>query len=456
LFPALGNPGIDVVDYDVELSYDHSADRLSGSVTLQIDPIDDRPSFTLDSDGPVVSAVTVDGTPASFRAEPPELRITPAAPLQHGRRAVVVVTYTVEPLAGTSDVGLPSGWYSTAGGSYVLDEPDGTRTWLPSDDHPSDKATFTFGITVPDGVTAVANGRHVGTTPTCCGASRWEWREDRPMATYLIQVLTGHYDIVESTGPHGLPIVSAVLSDRRADAQPYLDTPAAQITFLEQWFGPYPLDRYGIAITDSEPGLAMETQERSMFSTGDLAAPTPGEQEQFLLSHELAHQWFGDAVTPARWRDIWLNESFATYAQWMWLEHAGFTTISDEADSALDRRRASPGATGGPSADDLFGFNSYEGGAIALHALRLTIGDDAFFGVLRRWVTENNGSSRTTADFEHLAELVSGQDLHQLFADWVFAVRPPRAFPTAGTAATPSTVPPTGGTASSVAALSGR
>jgi aminopeptidase N len=212
--------------------------------------------------------------------------------------------------------------------------------------------------------------------------------------------------------------------------QKYFDSIGDEISWFETQFGPYPFSRYGLAFTDSKSGLAVEMQERSLFSRDDFTSGLLGENEQGLLSHELAHQWFGDAVTPNRWTDIWLNESFATYAQWMWLEHAGFTSVTEAAQLALARRPS--GATGTPSLEEMFGWNSYEGGAVVLHALRRTIGDRQFFEVLRRWVADNNGMSRSTADFIHLAESVSGQSLQSFFAAWLYAEKVPTKFPDAG------------------------
>jgi aminopeptidase N len=220
-----------------------------------------------------------------------------------------------------------------------------------------------------------------------------------------------------------------VLRADRQRVQPYLDSIDDQIDFFDDWFGPFPLDRYGIAITDSFSGLAMETQGRSLFSRDDLDGEA-GYLQEMLLSHELAHQWFGDAVTPLQWRDIWLNESFATYGQWMWLEHARLGRLEDEAEHSLDLRHSQRGnPTGLPDERDLFGFNSYDGGAVVLHALRRTIGDDGFFALLQRWVRDNNGTSRSTQDFIALAEEVSGLDLDQFFDDWLFARELPAEYP---------------------------
>jgi aminopeptidase N len=428
LYPALGNPGIDVVSYAVDLAYDHDARALTGSVTLVVMPTEDRTSFTLDSSGPVVGRVVVDGVDAAFQADDPELRITPTVPLRRGQQVQVRVEYTATPDALSSGALLPAGWFNTLDGSYVLNEPDGARTWLPSNDHPSDKATWTFQVTVASGVTAVANGALVSSTDGPQGTT-WVWREDDPMPTYLVMLATGQYELVEGAGPAGLPLLSAVLTTDRQKVQPYLDSIDDQIDYFDDFFGPYPLDRYGIAVTDSLGGLAMETLGRSLFSRTDLNGDV-GYIQELLLSHELAHQWFGDAVSPLRWQDIWLNESFATYGEWMWLEHAGLTTLDEEASQTLNERQQSTGnPTGSPTAAGLFDYNSYQGGAVVLHALRRTIGDDKFFTVLQRWVAENNGTSRSTDDFILLATEVAGIDLTQLFDDWLYADTLPAAFP---------------------------
>jgi aminopeptidase N len=426
LFPDLGNPGIDVDHYDVALSYDAGARHLEGTVTLQLHFTEPLTQFTLDSEGPQVTAVTVDGVAAPFFVASPELVVALPAPVASPRAGVVVVTYSVNPKPIPSPGGLTAGWYPTAGGSYVLNEPDGARSWLPSNDHPSDKATYRFEITVPTGVTAVANGGLVDHSSTG-GKDTWVWEETHPMTTYAISVITGAYDLVDGVGPHGLPLLHAVLHADRALMQPFLDVTAEQISYFEQWFGPYPFDRYGVSITDSSGGDAMETQERSLFSRDDFETGKLGSYQQLLLSHELSHQWFGDAVTPARWKDIWLNESFATYAQWMWLEHIGAGTVDSAARAALANRP--PRSTGNPTAAELFDFDSYDGGAVVLHALRRTIGDDQFFTLLRTWVQSNLGQVRTTPDFVGLAEKVAGRDLTTFFATWLDATNPPSAFP---------------------------
>jgi aminopeptidase N len=429
LYPALGNPGYDVTHYDVDIGYDTDTQILDASVGIDLVPTEVRDEFKLDATFTGTESVTVDGAAAQFVEDSPELRITLDDEWEVGTTTRVEILYSITPTLLEGDGGFPLGWFDTDGGSYVLNEPDGARSWLPSNDHPADKATFRFVIRTPPGVTGVANGDLVEHTTDSAGEV-WVWDNPDPTTTYLLQVLTGDYEVIEGVGPNDLPLLSVVLREDVALMQPFIDTMSAQIDYFDDFFGPYPLSRYGLAITDSFGGLAMETTGRSLFSREDFIGGTVGYVQDLLLAHELAHQWFGDAVSPARWQDIWLNESFATYAQWMWLAGQGYQTLDDQATQALEFRDLRP--TAEPTASDLFGYNSYDGGAVVLHALRGTVGDDAFFELLRTWVSENSGSSRTTEDFMALAERVSAADLTGFFDTWLFAATVPQTFPAAG------------------------
>jgi aminopeptidase N len=441
LFPDLGNPGIDVASYDVRIDYDPESGRIDGDVTLEIDVTEDGTGFTLDAVGLAVDAVTVDGEAVTFVDGGPELSIAPGAPRWAGEQVELNVRYHARAGGWSSSAGLPAGWFATDGGSYVLNEPDGARTWMPANDHPSDKATWRFELTVPSGVEAIANGR-LERHDTAGDRETWVWVHDEAMATYLVQLLTGQYELVEATTPAGLALTSAVLDatpevagDAAAEVDGYLAAIPEQIAFFEGLFGPYPLQSYGISITDSRPGLAMETQGRSMFSEADLPDLASGEQPgyfpQLLLAHELAHQWFGNAVTPARWQDIWLNESFATYAEWLWLDHLGLDDLEASATRGLQARQVPTVATGDPPVQDLFGAEVYEGGAVVLYALRQLLGPDALHALLREWVTANAGQSATTDDFAALVEArhPDATDWDRFWDEWLFSPSVPSAYP---------------------------
>jgi aminopeptidase N len=428
LYPDLGNPGIDVQHYDVTLHFDRATGTIDATAALHIAATEHLDRFTLDAVGLDVASVTVDGLDAEFATDDPELRITPPAPLSTGEMFDVVVTYSAEANGGTISAGVSAGWFETDNGSFVLNEPDGARTWLPSNDHPSDKATYHFTITVPAHVSAVANGALVSHDTTSAGEV-WVWDEPDPMTTYVIQLLTGPLDIVTGTAPNGVAMTSALQAGDQSLMQPYLDSTAAQLDFFDDWFGPYPFTSYGVAMTDGYIGGAMEEQGRSLFSRSDFESGETDANTELLLSHELAHQWFGDGVSPADWSDIWLNESFATYGQWMWLEHQGYGTVDDYANESLAQRRGSREATGKPTLAGLFGFEVYEGGAVVLQALRKTVGDEVFFATLRSWVQDNLGTSRTSRDFIELASKQAGRDLTALFDTWLYSADVPATYP---------------------------
>ncbi len=430
LFPELGSSDVDVVSYDVRLAVDPEADTIAGEVAIVADVRPGVDALPLDAVGLDVTGARVDGVPVSFELLDNELIVD--LPDERARRVEAVVEYTALPDGSPSRSGLPVGWFQTADGSHVLNEPDGARRWLPSNDHPSDKATWRFELDVPPGTAAVANGELISEGG---GGRPWIWQETDPMPTYLVQLIVGDYDVVEGvplTDAEGdtVPLVHAVPAGAAADYEVYERTIGAQMEFFEERFGPYPLERYGLAFIDSAPGMAMETLGRSQFSERDFTRRELGAGQQLLLAHELAHQWFGNAVSPARWDDIWLNESFATYAQWLWLDEVGLQDLDAVAGRTLAQRQQGTKATGDPEVQDLFGFESYDGGATVVHALRLTMGDDAFFELLRTWIADHAGTSQSSETFEELASEVHGADLGPFFEEWLYATELPGSYPT--------------------------
>jgi aminopeptidase N len=428
LFPDLGSADLDVQSYDLRLRYDAPTHRIDATVTITTllhRPLD---VIALDAEELVVEAVTVDGAAATFERTPTELLVHPAATAPVDRPVVVAVTYHDDRHDIEAPVAFGSGWFPTDDGSWVLNEPDGARAWLPSNDTPSDKATWHFELTVAAGLTAVANG-HLGGEQPAGDATTWIWDEAVPMATYMVQLLIGDYSILDGGTAGTTTLTNVALRGDVDRMRRYFDRTAEQIAYFEGLFGPFPFDHYGVAFAQSVGGVAMEMLGRSMLSRADFDGPVDERTEMFQ-SHELAHQWFGDAVTPAHWEDLWLNEAFATYGQWLWLDHTGRLDLDATAAEVLAARQGPGDPTGRPGdAADLFDFDRYEGGAVVLQALRGEIGDDAFFTLLRRWVAENTGTSRTTADFVALADDVAGRDMTAFFADWLYADSLPAAFP---------------------------
>lgn len=417
LYPLLGNGGYDVAHYTIVLMADPVSNTISGTTTISATALVDLASFNLDLSGLTVQAVTVNDQPATFARAGQELTITPSALLANGAAFRVAVTYNGTPTP-VSDPGVPFeavGWlHFDEVGTYVLSEPSGAMSWYPSNNHPSDKATYTFQITVPEPYVVAANGLLVDEIDL--GEARtFVWAASDPMTTYLATVNIAQFDMVGSEGPDGLPIINFFPPASSARLQRNFAVTNEMIEYFSALVGPYPFESYGAIVMEVPFGGALETQTRSIFgrtATVDM-----------IIAHELAHQWFGNSVGPASWRDIWLNEGFATYFHHLWTEHekgqSVFTATMRGMHAAI-RARALP-APGNPTLDELFGSAVYERGAWTLHALRLLVGDETFFTILRTYYAQHQGGTASTADFIAVAEAVSGEDLTDFFQAWLYA-----------------------------------
>ncbi|MCZ2828885.1 M1 family metallopeptidase [Modestobacter sp. VKM Ac-2986] len=425
-FPAAGNGGYDVSHYDLGLSYDPATGRLDGTAVISLTATADLDSFSLDLRRLTATSVLVDGKRATFEQLPPdgsglggELVVRTRPKLKAGSTHTVTVVYGGVPGRPVDSGGELYGFVSTPDGALVASEPEGAATWFPVNDVPTDKATYDFRITVPEGKTAIANGEPVGTPTTTGGRTTFVWRASDPMASYLATASIGDYTTTTSTGPHGLPIIDFVERDltaaARAQTLASLALQPRMITFFEGIYGPYPFTSYGSIVDDDGVGYALETQTRPVYSR---------TASETTVAHELAHQWVGNSVTLEQWRDIWLNEGFATYSQWLWTESRGGATVQQRFDTVYRTAATSTlwsVPPGDPGAADLFARSTYDRGAAALQALRVEIGDPAFFAVLRAWTTENADGNVTTADFVALSERISGQQLDAFFQAWIYA-----------------------------------
>jgi aminopeptidase N len=424
-FPELGNPGYDVEHYLVELAVDPVANTLAGRVMITAAATDDLEVLHLDLLGLSVDGVVVDGAEASFSREGAKLIVDPAGVLPAGEGFAVTVAYHGTP-QNLHTLGFPLGWVQAGELTYVVAEPDGARTWLPCNDHPGDKAAFTFRITAPEGNTVAANGSLVEVRAGE-GESTFVWDMPEPMATYLATVVVGDLARVEWGTAAGVLLRDYLPADLAAQPPASLARVAEMVEFFAGLFGPYPFAEYGHAVVPGLPG-ALEDQTLCIFGREALEtifdADPYGPGSEAVVAHELAHQWFGDSVTPATWQDIWLNEGFATFAQWLWMEHdrgaeayrqevAGSHAWVAEGPHPLP---GDPGATG----EEMFHDSVYLRGGLTLHALRVEVGDETTREILRAWVDRFAYGNATTADFIALAEELSGRDLSSLFRAWLF------------------------------------
>jgi aminopeptidase N len=255
------------------------------------------------------------------------------------------------------------------------------------------------------------------------GSRTWVFERPEPTATYLVSVQIGRYEELELAGGR-VQQVAGVPARLRKDAARDLGRHGKIMEACEGFFGPYPFGNYVVVVTDDELDDPIEAQGMSIFGANHVDGNRTHER---LVVHELAHQWFGNSLTIADWRHIWLNEGFATYAEWLWSEVSGGRSVRAHAREWHEAIAAQPAdlVLADPGADRLFDPRVYKRGALTLHALRLRIGDERFFGLLRAWCARYRHGSVTTEQFITLAGVHAGTDLSRFFVNWLYEGAPP-------------------------------
>lgn len=413
--PALGNTGYDVLHYDLALRIDPGETYLEGSATITAAArLHNLTEFSLDFAGFEIRSITLDGAAVDYLREGTKLVIRPAQPLAIDQEFVLALAYAGAPVQESSPY-VPFfhhlGLQFLGNSAFAYNQPDGAHTWFPCNDHPTDKATFRFAVTVPAGLTAVANGTPAG-VEELDGETTFRWEHPYPMATYLAMVAVGEYEIIDGSSPAGIPLQHFVFADIRQPFQDAADVTGEALDWMAQTFGPYPFDRYGF-VTTRVIRASLETQGNVLLSDLMLNEET--------VVHEIAHMWFGNWVTMASWADMWHNEGFAVYISMMWetRDNPGALNIFMQNLEARVGREASADPLGNLSPNLLFGFDSYQRGALMLHTLRSLVGDEAFFQALRVYLERFGGGAATREDFFGVFEEVSGVELDGFVVEWL-------------------------------------
>ncbi|WP_114853648.1 M1 family metallopeptidase [Brachybacterium sp. YJGR34] len=414
--PGHGDARYDVVHYDLSLGYKVEGNRLDGEATLTLRPLVAAEELHLDLHGLQVQKVSVDGRGQKASHHHGRLVIRCAA--RPGQQLTVRVKYSGKPRPVRSRVLGGAGWEELEDGVIVAAQPHGAPSWFPCNDRPDSKATYSLSLSAPPDYTVAFSGE-LRETRRRGNAVTWVYEQAVPMATYLATVQIGRYELVEHPGTL-VPVRSYVpaRTDRAVLAETFGRQPA-MLTFFSSLFGDYPFPSYTSVITEDELEIPLESQGLSTFGRNLL---DPAWESVRLIAHELSHQWFGNAVTLRRWQDIWLHEGFACYCEWLWAEESGVSTVQEEVDrhhGALAHLEQDDLLMVDPGPELMFDDQLYKRGALTLHALRVEVGDAAFFEILRRWVREHRGGGVTTDMFLEHAQHVAGRDLSALFGAWL-------------------------------------
>jgi aminopeptidase N len=408
--------GLDVTRYELELDYRVASNRLDASA--RVHAVAQRPldRFSLDLAHLRVTKVLVDGRrPERWTHRDGRLVVRPERVVAPGSALVVEVQYAGHPRPVSGPWGAV-GWEELTDGVIVAGQPDGSPSWFPCHDDPADKATFRIQVTTEAGYAVVCNGRLVSRTAKASRV-RWVYDQPEPTATYLATVQVGRYERLELAA-EPVPQAAYVPARLRDAARHDLGRQREMLDVFAELFGPYPFGAYTVVVTDDELEIPLEAHGLSVFGANHLDGRRGSER---LVAHELAHQWFGNSLTVAHWRDIWLHEGFACYAEWLWSQASGGRTADALARSARDRLARLPRdlLVGDPGRARMFDDRLYKRGALALHALRLAVGDAAFFATLREWTRRNRHGSVTTGAFVECASAVARRPVDDVLGPWL-------------------------------------
>ncbi|XVV15735.1 M1 family metallopeptidase [Actinoplanes sp. CA-131856] len=412
--PGHGNGGYRVLHYDLELDYRVVSNRLAGKATITAQAVQSLSRFSLDLGVFRVSDVRVDGHRVGYTHRAGKIRIKPDKTVGYGAVFKIEVRYAGSPVPISGRWG-DIGWDELTDGALVASQPNGAPSWFPCNDR-LEKATFLVTLTAPTSYTVVATGDLVSRRRGA-GNTTWVYERTEPTAPYLMSVQVGRYELIELAA--GEVVQRAAIPPRlRTVFRHDFGRHGEIMNVLTDLFGPYPFREYVVVVADDDLDDPIEAQGMAVFGRNHVDGWRTYER---LVAHELAHQWFGNSLTVADWRHIWLNEGFATYAEWLWSDVSGGPSVEALAAQwhATLAGRPFDVVVSDPGVTRMFDPIVYKRGALTLHALRRRAGDAAFFALLRSWVAEHRHATVTTAQFRAHAQRFTTEPLSPLFTAWL-------------------------------------
>jgi aminopeptidase N len=416
VYPDVGDPGVDALHYDLDLTWDRVSRTLEAQEEVRLRATEDADHLQLDLAADLeVDTVTVDGEAVEVDHDGKDLVVH--HPVEAGHRYTVTLGYSGSPQpvpAPTKRTDFDTlGWTTTADGEvWTMQEPFGAYSWYAVNDQPSDKALYDVRISAPAPWVGVSNGRLVSRAERD-GRTVTRWTLDEPASSYLVTVAIGDLQVTEDESASGVPMTYWTPRGEPTFVDRMREAPAG-LSWLEDRLGDFPFSSLGFLVVDSESG--METQ--TMITLGDTRYATSPE----VLVHEMAHQWYGDQVTPTDWRDVWMNEGMAMYLQALWQDEFQDQPL----DATLDSWEQADGQLRddyGPPADydpaAFGGTNVYTTPGLMWDELRKRVGDDLFWELVRAWPAEHDNGNAGYADITSWWSDRSGEDLSGFFDEWL-------------------------------------
>ncbi|WP_446666943.1 M1 family metallopeptidase [Flexivirga sp. B27] len=428
-YPQHGVPYLDTLHYGLQLDWQPKSKQLTGIATITLRVTTARDTIRFDLGAPLqVSAATVDGAKAASNQSGNHLTLKTAG-LQPNSQHTVVIHYSGTP----APVPAPSmrgdlqrlGFQTTSkGAAYTFQEPFGAFTWYPVNDQPADKAFYDATLTAHDGQQGVFNGQVVSSKTKGTNTTT-RFHLARPAASYLTTMAFGDYKHETAKGPHGLPL-NYWYQPSAATPMPIVRQTPKMIAWAEKQLGRYPFASAGVVLVSGHSG--METQSL-VTMTDNVLAFRSGGIYQSEYAHELFHSWFGDAVTPTDWKDLWLSESLTFFMQYRYIAHIhqpqSWGTYADIQKYQDQLMRDSDGPPGAYDKKNFGGNTVYLSGALMLHNLEKAYGAKRFNAALKGWPAAHKYGNADRADFISYLDKALGPKAGPYVKHWLTAKKTP-------------------------------
>jgi aminopeptidase N len=430
VYPDVGDPRVDALHYDLDLTWEPGPERLTGRAVLTFRAARTAPRFQLDLGAPLtLGEVTLDGEPVRVSRLGKDLVVR--APIEQDQRYELVLDYagTPEPAPAPttrSDFSSTGFTITSSGEVWTMQEPYGAYTWYPVNDQPADKALYDITVHAPPKWTGIANGELTALATDEDGTTT-SWQLDEPASSYLVTLAIGDYTHSSNTSAGGLRVDYWT---PRGMTRPLdsIQTAAATVDWVEGRLGDYPFDSLGLVVTASQS--AMETQTMVTLGNNDYVLSPQ------VVAHEIVHQWYGDQVSPSDWRDVWLNEGMTMLLQWTYEDEHDIRPLRESLRNArgVDQQlRDQYGPPGAYDPDQFGSSNIYYTPALMWNELRADLGEDEFYRIARSWLADNDNTSVSREQVYDHWEAETGRELSTFFDRWITGRRTPApGVPSAG------------------------